>query len=79
MKVYSVLILNTDHSYGTWIPLDMGVTWLIICNCGPGGGEGLCTICIRNLSLLSSQVIKGILVYHFYWPTNALNCIKLKG
>jgi len=29
MKVYSVLILSFNHIHGTWIPLDMGVAWLI--------------------------------------------------
>ena len=29
MKVYSVLILSFNHIHRTWIPLDMGVTWLI--------------------------------------------------
>jgi hypothetical protein len=29
VKVYSILLLYFNHIKGTWIPLDMGVTWLI--------------------------------------------------
>jgi hypothetical protein len=50
IKVYSVLILNIDHSYGTWIPVDMGVTWQIIV-VWPWRGWTKLTIGVRILSL----------------------------
>ena len=34
---------------------------------------------VKNVSDRSCKYNRNIEFYHFYWPTNALNCIKLKG
>ena len=39
-----------------------------------------CDVVRQKTNLLFRTTLSELLiVYHFYWPTNALNCIKLKG